>query len=468
MGLTEKRLKIAALFLILGLATAGLGANDLSGRRVILIVTEHRDDEQAAFVEETMADLRGRLGLSKAQLPLVFMGFRDPDTPAQFFQRLGLDVSQAPVAAVVEWGTPASAGPRTLLKDTVASNIDPEEAAAVAIRTVATWLTLEGLGDRMDRLPAFRSGRLVADEIHFSGGELSLLLRNPDPTPARYVRVALEGPSGTVVEDEVRKVQPRAAVRRTYQVQGDSLRLLLAGELAAQFDRSNVTLFPPDGSRLVLVRGGTFEMGSSQLGPEEAPPHQVTVEPFYLGVTEVTNAQYRRFLEATGHPADEGWQEAARKGGDEAPVVNVTRADAEAYCAWAGLRLPTEKEWEFAAAGSENRVYPWGSTWDLARVVGDVWQPAPVGSKPSGATPSGVLDLAGNVWEWTAGELMRYPGSGDGRDLYDKGLGVVRGGGWSSSTEENFRSAQRMPREPFLRSDSVGFRVARSATASQP
>ena len=155
------------------------------------------------------------------------------------------------------------------------------------------------------------------------------------------------------------------------------------------------------------------------------PPHLVALDTYYIDRHEVTNGQYEAFLDTTGHPLPRFWGQSALNG-DNQPVTGVSWHDARTYCRWAGKRLPTEAEWEKAARGTNGLAYPWGEVWDSARLrsaegiagrsIADynewtLWRrsgsindggPAPVGSYPDGASPYGVLDMAGNVWEWVA------------------------------------------------------------------
>jgi formylglycine-generating enzyme required for sulfatase activity len=190
----------------------------------------------------------------------------------------------------------------------------------------------------------------------------------------------------------------------------------------------------------------------------------------------VTNAQYAPFVQATfrtpGH-----WE--ARKpprGKADHPVVNVSWDDAVAYCDWlAGVtgkpyRLPSEAEWEKGARGTDGRIYPWGDEWDAGRCnteeagVGDT---TPVGAYPRGRSPYGLLDMTGNVWEWTRSLYKGYPyDPEDGReDLDASGNRAWRGGCWLN-VRRNVRCAVRIIGRPGSFLDRVGFRVVLPASST--
>ena len=232
---------------------------------------------------------------------------------------------------------------------------------------------------------------------------------------------------------------------------------------------------------------------------------------YWIDRTEVTNKQFARFVEATGHrttaevegcgwgATGEGWK--CIDGADwrhpngpstsideqmDHPVVQVSWDDAVAYCQWAGKRLPTEAEWEKAARGSDGRTYPWGYAFDGSKLnfcdtncefdwkddgADDGYaRTAPVGSYPAGASPYGAQDVAGNVWEWVAdwydsgyyseSSATRNPtgpASGDGR--------VLRGGSWDNDVN-HARSANRSRIDPVNRNNNNGFRCCVSPTSS--
>ncbi len=216
-----------------------------------------------------------------------------------------------------------------------------------------------------------------------------------------------------------------------------------------------------DGTELMKVPAGDFRMGSNS-GPEASrPERKVFLESFYIDLTEVTNAQYDQFCRATGRPLPVNIRQGIPPGFENHPVNNVTWDDADAYCRWAGRRLPTEAEWEKAARGQDGRTYPWGNGWD-ERLSNNRTNPRdstmPVGSYPRGASPYGALDLAGNVWEWTADWYRSYPGGPLSFDETGKRR-VARGGAFFYSIDL-LRTFDRYPLDPQDATDHGGFRCA--------
>ena len=167
-----------------------------------------------------------------------------------------------------------------------------------------------------------------------------------------------------------------------------------------------------DGMVMVYVPAGDFLMGSlAGVGfAEEHPQHTVYLDAFWIDRTEVTNEQYAQCVAAgvcTAPARSNSFNHASYYGNtqyDHYPVIYVTWDNAIAYCTWAGRRLPTEAEWEKAARGTDGRTYPWGEGVDCTRANYSecVRETSPVGSYPSGASPYGALDMAGNVWEWVS------------------------------------------------------------------
>jgi len=230
---------------------------------------------------------------------------------------------------------------------------------------------------------------------------------------------------------------------------------------------------------LVSIPEGPFLLGSERsrdweaLSPE-MPAAQVSLPAYRLSRTQVTNAQYAAFVRASGHLAPSHWHDGKPpRGREQYPVVRVSWYDAVAYCDWlAGVsgkpyRLPTEAEWEKGARGTDGRTYPWGDEWDARNSntkESGKEEAMPVGAYPRGASPYGLLDMAGNVWEWTSSLYVRYPyRADDGReDLSVPEARVLRGGSWLDSADRA-RCAARRSYIPAYHSRIHGFRLCVSS-----
>lgn len=216
---------------------------------------------------------------------------------------------------------------------------------------------------------------------------------------------------------------------------------------------------------MIYIPAGVVTVGSQTGDPCEMPPHRVTVEPFYIGKYEVTNEEYHEFVVETGRESPSHWVgNTIPPGLEKHPVTWISFEDAEAYCLWKGGRLPTEAEWERAARGGTQRAYPWGNEFDPNRA--NTWQSgrrgtAPAGSYPLGASPFGVEDMAGNVFEWVDGFFEPYPGSRFRISESEKHYRVLRGGSWNFS-EYYARTTHRFSRSGGDKSRSFGFRLARN------
>jgi len=264
---------------------------------------------------------------------------------------------------------------------------------------------------------------------------------------------------------------------------------------------------------LVRVPAGEFLMGSDKaVDPEaqddELPQHRLNLAEYWIGKTEVTNGQFAAFVAATSYKTtaeQEGsgyvftgsdwedvkgasWQQPSGPGSDvkekaNHPVVLVSWHDAVAFGQWVSqvtgrtVRLPSEAEWEKAARGMDGRIFPWGNTWDGARVdfcdqqcdgswkdasVNDGYRTtAPVGTYTNGVSPYGAFDLAGNVWEWVSSKYGSYPyRPNDGREDRSSTDGrVLRGGSWNNEAWD-VRPGDRGRLDPGRRVGDVGFRVA--------
>ena len=256
----------------------------------------------------------------------------------------------------------------------------------------------------------------------------------------------------------------------------------------------------------VRIEAGEVSIGAVDRGPDadpafdwERPVHGRVIRPFDIGRTEVTRGMYRRFMDEGGYRnrrwwSSAGWRWLQRTGRtqpvfwepqlhagrgtvmqtDDHPVLGVSYYEAEAFCRWAGVRLPTEAEWETAAGwdGNRRRAYPWGDAWNPEACNwlvdnqpaggGLALLTAPVGAYPLDTSPSGCVDMAGNVSEWCAGPVTPYPGArvrGPGRSLHP-----VRGGSCYSQQPTSMRVAGRWCAKPDCNDDFpwIGFRLART------
>jgi len=221
---------------------------------------------------------------------------------------------------------------------------------------------------------------------------------------------------------------------------------------------------------MVLISGGTFMMGSNSGEPDENPVRSVSVKDFYLDRYEVTNQQYKKFVDATKYTPPKSWKNGMYDQAETLlPVTYVTWNDAVAYAKWAGKRLPSEAEWEFAArSGKSEYVYPWGAEWEdgYANVARTRLLLTPVGGFANDRNEAGVFDLIGNVSEWVQDDYRTYRNEPiDGCD----GCKVFRGGNTIEEIRDS-RAAKRwgiFPDVPAKYADGVfpkvGFRCARNA-----
>jgi len=214
---------------------------------------------------------------------------------------------------------------------------------------------------------------------------------------------------------------------------------------------------PKDGADMVYVPAGEFTMGADDLDVAR-PAHRVMLDGYYIYRTPVTVVQYMTFCAATGHPRppspdfNKNWYRF------DHPVVNVTYNDALAYCKWAGAKLPTEAQWEKAARGTDGRQFPWGDAFDNTKLWCSKVKPTdaggtkPVGSFPSGASPFGALDMAGNVWQWCRdwydpgfyGSRAGSERNPENQSPGEKKIHSLRGGSWWDADPKYHRSAFRI------------------------
>ena len=242
---------------------------------------------------------------------------------------------------------------------------------------------------------------------------------------------------------------------------------------------------PKDGYEMALIPRGKAIFGAGPDDPyflesaadREKPQFKADLPEFYLGRYCVTNEQYFKFVQETGHrPPDQADMETPvwRNGKYPAekakhPVVCVSWHDAKAYCVWAGLGLPTELQWEKAARGFDGRIYPWGNEWDGKKLRNysnkGLETACAVDDYPEGTSVFGTFNMSGNVWEWcedwyeeTAYERyarkdLTLPHTGQSK--------ILRGGSWHGDAPLPFRCGARLPKNPDDKAYWSGFRCAR-------
>lgn len=244
---------------------------------------------------------------------------------------------------------------------------------------------------------------------------------------------------------------------------------------------------------MVLVPTGCFQMGNDESLPEEQPVHQICIEkPFWIDRSEVTVSQFVDFLNGQPEEVDsydrwrhvwamssdlihvqiakEGQSWYPLKGEDQRPLEHVTWIGATEYCAWREARLPTEAEWEFAARGPDNNLYPWGNEIIRDNIVIYNGKNPEVGSKPQGASWVGALDMSGSVFEWTSSIFKPYPYDAfDGREISLEedtvSARVFRGSAWYHHPHlmwDNVTATARYDAPPDFANWYYGFRCAQS------
>jgi serine/threonine-protein kinase len=227
-------------------------------------------------------------------------------------------------------------------------------------------------------------------------------------------------------------------------------------------------------ANLVEIPGGTFQMGRNDGPLQETPAHPISVQPFFMDKTEVTNAEYAEFVRDAHHAPPDDWNGTKPAYGTELwPVLNVSLDDVNAFAGWRSkrdnvtYRLPTEQEWEYAARnGDRSDLYPWGKDWKDNQAVLKEATPAKVGSHPEGNNRWGVADLIGNVWEWTSSKVSAYPGNPTPIPTATKDWLVIRGAGYDrnpSDRDNPVSSCIRTFVSPGSKIPQLGFRLVRSS-----
>ena len=346
-------------------------------------------------------------------------------------------------------GTPASS-----LRGEVPSWLDEVLVRSLAEDPWDRWesaaemaAALEGEADRRAEEEANKARRRAKQEARRRAEEEETRRRAEEETRRRTEQEARRQDEE---EEARRRAEEEEGRRRAEEEEGRRRAEEEEGRRRAEEEAKRVSIWQQIGMEMVTIPASVFLYGENK--------ERIHLPEYRIAKTPVTNTQYRTFVDATGYRAPLRWKNGQiPRGKADHPVVQVSWEDAQAFCDWAGCRLPTEKEWEKAARGADGREYPWGNGWEAGRCntyEAGIRDTTPVNKYPQGASPYGLLDMGGNVWEWCQ----------DWSDS-DRKYRVLRGGSWYFS-RSSARCAYGTWFDPGRRDYLVGFRCCAVATSS--
>jgi formylglycine-generating enzyme required for sulfatase activity len=238
---------------------------------------------------------------------------------------------------------------------------------------------------------------------------------------------------------------------------------------APESETSDETSAPKITEAMVEIPAGPFLLGNDNGNPNEAPTQEMDLPTYMIDAFEVTNADFETFVEATGYKtyreqegSPQNWRWAYTEGKENHPVVFVTFDDAQAFCQWAGKRLPTEYEWEKAARGPEGYHYPWGNEYDPTMFNG--YESGQRGTTAVGSYPPndyGLFDMAGNVKEWVDSPYLAYPGSNYQDGHYSPDFRGIRGGDYFDEGTDVSATHRNGGDPTITANDDIGLRCAK-------
>jgi serine/threonine protein kinase/formylglycine-generating enzyme required for sulfatase activity len=294
-----------------------------------------------------------------------------------------------------------------------------------------------------------------------AGAELAATIQMPTPP----------GISGVQAPAPAKKCLPlKLSIAAAIVMVGFVLAVVMWPQREKNTSKAIIGAAPSPPAHMAYVPGSEFTMGNDAGDESEKPSHKVTVKPFFLDLYEVTCEEYEKFIRGTKRRPPTTWVNGHYPSGwERRPVTGVSWDDANAYAKWAGKRLPTEEEWEFAARGSDGRLYPWGSEWkDGAANAGptSLGHVIAVGTLSTEVSPFGAIDMVGNAWEWTASDFVAYPSGTLPRQVTST-LKVIRGGCFLSRPDQVTATIRvGWPARGGNEYDNTGFRCAKDIPAT--
>ncbi len=435
---------------------------------VVLRALEKRREDRQSTALELARDLENALQDAGVELTASSTNILHSPLRANLYPPVSKQVHTSPVRPTEPIGEVPSVVPEEQLPhlaETISSpslnGSDPRPAPVIAQTPSAAP---EKVSTPPQTDPSFSPERSTSQERSIPPGQSFSPLQSISPERWAMADSAVRGEpseSGNSFTDLIREHKKQVMIGALVSVAlvvGIVFYKMFTGEGQPRPESNAPAVPAPPG--MVFVRGDKFLMGTDDTKGNQysQPTHYKTVADFFIDKNEVTNEEYYRFVKARGRQVPPHWKNGQPKPGTaKLPVVNVTWKDAKDYAEWAGKRLPTEEEWEYAARG---RSGPWERNWSTMMSnlkESGHGEPVAVGSYQGGVSWCDAADMVGNVAEWVSSDLSPYPKS---TLKHDPRFKIYRGGAFDTSTEE-LLTTNRYYDTPDKRMPNLGFRCAK-------